>query len=153
MRSDPTLYAVISYRGWPHTCLELHGEHQCFEQKGYHVVKSHQKLYLRLHRFRSRLNYCYMYSWRPSSSCFTDELHPTYVTLLCKCWTSMISTNSFRNASVKNKKIFNFFFFLKLMNTHVWIPQNFYYIENLTIFKFWWFSSLHGMGVNLLLSL
>ena len=113
MRSDPTLYAVISYRGWPHTFLELHGEHQCFGfaiwTKGLHVVKSHQKLYLRLHRFRSHLNFGY--SWRPSSSCFTDELHPTCVIMICKCWTSMISTNSFPNASVKNVKILNFFLF------------------------------------------
>ena len=28
---------------------------------------------------------------------------------------------------------------LNLMNNNIYIPQNFNYIENLQIFKFWWF--------------
>ena len=26
------------------------------------------------------------------------------------------------------------------MNTNIWLPEDFDSIENLTIFKFWWFS-------------
>ena len=75
---------------------------------------------------------------------FKDVLHPTYIIMLCKHWTSMISANFFRNACVKNKKIV-IFFFLQLMNNNVWIPQNLNYRENLTIFKIWWiFLTLEG---------
>ena len=66
--------------------------------------------------------------------------------MLCKRWTSMISANFSRNAYGKNWKL-NFFFFLKLINTNVWIPQNFNYNENETILKFLWFSLfLEGGG-------
>ena len=64
-----------------------------------------------------------------------DEQHPTYIILLCKRWTSMISTYFNHNACVKKFKINNFFS-LKLMNTNVWIPQNLNYILILTIFTF-----------------
>ena len=48
------------------------------------------------------------------------------VIMLCKRWTSMISANFFRNAkSLKNITLF----FLKLMNTNVWIPHNLNNIE------------------------
>ena len=40
-----------------------------------------------------------------------DVLHPTYVTMLCKRWTSMISAYYFRDACVKNKNKYNFFTF------------------------------------------
>ena len=74
-----------------------------------------------------------------------DDQHPTYVIMLCKRGTSMICANFSRNACGKNDKIF--FFFFKLMNINVWIPQNFNYNETLIIFKFWWiFSSWKGGG-------
>ena len=57
----------------------------------------------------------------------------------------MISAKFFWNACVKNKKYY-LFFFLELMNTNVWIPQNFNYNEK-TISKFWWiFLYLEGGG-------
>ena len=43
---------------------------------------------------------------------FKDVLHPTYVIMLCKCWSSMISANYFRNACVKNKKKITFYIIL-----------------------------------------
>ena len=66
------------------------------------------------------------------------------VIMLCKRWTIMINANFFRNAkSLKNITLF----FFKLMNTNVWIPHNLNYIENLTIFKFWWiFLFVEGGG-------
>ena len=48
-----------------------------------------------------------------------DDQHPTYVIMLCKRETSMISANFFRNECVKNEKKNIFFFFLKLMNINV----------------------------------
>ena len=66
-----------------------------------------------------------------------DEQHTTYVILvmLCNRWTSMISANFSWNACVK--KIWNIsFFYLQVINTNIWIPNNFNYRENLTISKF-----------------
>ena len=45
------------------------------------------------------------------------------------------------------------FFHLKLMNTNIWIPQKFSYIENLTILKILVNFSIFGRGVGLLLNL
>ena len=41
---------------------------------------------------------------------FKDDQHPTYVIMLYKRGTSMISANFFRNACAKNEKIFIFLF-------------------------------------------
>ena len=38
------------------------------------------------------------------------------------------------------------FFCLKSMNNNVWIPQKFYYNENLTFFEFWWNFLFLGRG-------
>ena len=51
-----------------------------------------------------------------------DDQHPTYVIMLCKCGTSMISTNFFWNVCVKyEKKLKNFF--LKLITPKFEYPQ------------------------------
>ena len=68
-----------------------------------------------------------------------------YVIMVCKRWTCVVCSNYFRKTYVKNKKN-NFFLFLKLMNTRVWIPQNSNYIENLTIFWGEFFFSWKGGG-------
>ena len=40
------------------------------------------------------------------------------------------------------------------MNTNVWIPKNFHYNENLTIFKFWWiFLFVKGGGGGFVIKL
>ena len=56
-----------------------------------------------------------------------DKWHKTYVMMLCKHWTSMISASLFWNVCVKKKLKYYFFSFLKLMNTYVWIPPNLNY--------------------------
>ena len=78
-----------------------------------------------------------------------------YVIMVCKRWTSKKGANLFRYGCVK-KKIKNIpFFFLKLINTIVWMPQNFNYNEkcdNLLVLVIF-FLLLVGGGVDLLLSL
>ena len=79
---------------------------------------------------------------------FKDEWLPTYVIMLRKRWTSGECMGK-----KQIKKILPFFF-LKLMNTNVWIPKNFHYNENLTIFKFWWiFLFVKGGGGGFVIKL
>ena len=69
--------------------------------------------------------------------------------MLCKSWTCMIRANFFRNASVNFKKKTNKpFFNLNLMNTNIWIFQNFDYIKNFTIWKICW-SFLYSFSFSL----
>ena len=65
----------------------------------------------------------------------TRPVHRIYVIMLCKRWTSMISTNLFPQCMCKKiTKKYQFLWniiSLKLMNTNFWIPQIFNNIENL----------------------
>ena len=78
-------------------------------------------------------------SWRSWQS-FTCSLRlmTNNILMLCKRWISKIRA-SLLFELFKCWKLKNITFLLfNLMNTNIWIPQNLNYIENLTIFKFWW---------------
>ena len=75
-----------------------------------------------------------------------DGWHRTYVIMLFNRWTSMICTNIFGNASVKNYRI-SVFFQIRTLQT-----PTFKYPKNMAICKFCWYFSFVE-GVDLLLSL
>ena len=92
------------------------------------------------------------YLWSEWQACISNlctrqymhlEQHTTCVMMLCKRWTSMISANFFRNACVKNWKIWFFFSFCNKWTPMFEYPKTL--ITEMTIFKFWWiFLFLEG---------
>ena len=91
------------------------------------------------------------YLWSEWQACISNlctrqymhlEQHTTCVMMLCKRWTSMISANFFRNACVKNWKIWFFFSFCNKWTPMFEYPKTL--ITETTIFKFWIFLFLEG---------
>ena len=100
-----------------------------------------------------RLGYLMFYRF----SSFNDEQHPTYVMILCKCWTSMMRANFFRNVCVKKNKKKRIIFFLFKINVHQYLNiqklLNTILIWHSWIFLWIFLFSEGGGGVDLLLSL
>ena len=157
-RKNFCTHAVIVASVFKHSCITLISldidelwSVICFCEKGHCIVRLIIVLpckILELDWTLTRYFFCALWMEIGSRE-VNDELNTTYVMMLCKRWTS-ISAN-FRNASVKNKKYrYYVFFYLNLMNTNIWIFEDFNYIEKTICMFSWIFLFVEGGWIHCL---